>query len=104
MNSPEPSEHIEQIRDTRDDRSESEVQIFVCPIEDCSRTTVGSPRDLRSHVRQAGDDAHRFRTLNEELAIEFDEEAYHDSWGPGEGGRNLPRTEPVVKSAAETDW
>lgn len=99
---------LERIRQARDGdaddvRDETEpAETFTCPIEGCSRTVVGSAKHLRSHVRQAGDDTHRFRTLNEELELEFDEEAYHAAWGPG--SQPSRPTEPIAKSAAETEW
>ena len=87
MSKTDPAEDIERIRRIRDEASEPEVEtqveMYVCPVEGCSRTVIGSPDALRSHVRQSGEESHRHRTLNEALEIEFEEEAYHADWGPG---------------------
>lgn len=76
------SDERESKKTDSNDRGDGPV-VYRCPINGCNRTTIDDPSGLRSHVRQAGDDAHRFRTLNEELEFEFDEEAYHSTWGPG---------------------
>lgn len=80
-----PSEHLERIRQARDSEEPSTetVDIFTCPIDGCSRTVIGAPGHLRNHVQQTEDAYNRFKLLNEELEIEFDEEAYHAGWGPG---------------------
>lgn len=93
-------ERIRQAQESEEPSTET-AETFTCPIEGCNRTVVGSPKHLRSHVRQAGDDAHRFRTLNEELELEFDEEAYHARWGPRDG---TGWSEPRVRSAAKVSW
>lgn len=78
---------IEQIRRVREEPAEpseeSETETFTCPIEGCNRTVIGSPGHLRNHVSQSSDIGHQFRTLNENLEIEFNEGKYHASWGPG---------------------
>lgn len=90
MNAGDPTEDIERIRRAREGGSEpneeSEVEIYVCPIEDCSRTAIGNRTYLMNHVRQAGDDAHNGLELNTDLEIveqSFSEEDYHSQWGPG---------------------
>ena len=85
MSQTDPAEDLERIRRARDseDTISDSPEVYTCPIEGCSRTVIDDPSSLRSHVRQAGNDAHRFRTLNEDLDIELDEEAYHATWGPG---------------------
>lgn len=85
MSQTDPAEDLERIRRARDQGEDTNdsPDVFTCPIEGCSRTVIDDPSSLRSHVRQAGDDAHRFRTLNEDLNIEVDEEQYHATWGPG---------------------
>jgi len=86
MNANDPAEDIERIRRAREGDSESsdesEVEIYVCPIEDCSRTVIGDRTHLMNHVRQSDEESHRHRRLNDALKIEFDEEAYHAEWGP----------------------
>lgn len=87
MSLTDAKQDIERIRRVREKpvepSEESEVEVFTCPIEGCNRTVIGSPGHLRNHVSQSSDIRHRFRTLNGELEIEFDEEAYHAEWGPG---------------------
>jgi hypothetical protein len=90
MNASDPAEDIERIRRTREGKSESsdesEVEIYVCPIEDCSRTVIGDRTHLMNHVRQAGDDAHDGLELNTDLEIveqSEPEDDYHSQWGPG---------------------
>lgn len=83
MSTIDARQELERIRTARDDGEPSTepAETFTCPIDGCSRTVVGSPKHLRSHVRQAGDAAHRFRTLNEKLEIETKWSAMN--WGPG---------------------
>lgn len=82
---PEAKQDLERIRKAREgsDETTESPETFTCPIEGCSRTVIGSPDALRSHVRQSGEGSHRHRTLDADLEIEFDEEAYHATWGPG---------------------
>lgn len=81
---PEAKQDLERIRKAREgsDESTDSPDTFTCPIEGCSRTVIGSPDALRSHVRQSGEESHRHRRLDDALKIEFDEEAYHAEWGP----------------------
>lgn len=85
METSEAKRDIKRVQQVREENTKptEEAELYRCPIEGCSRTVIGEPSSLRSHVRQTGDDAHRFRTLNEDLDLEFDEEAYHATWGPG---------------------
>jgi len=81
---PEAKQDLERIRKAREggDETTDSPETFTCPIEGCSRTVIGSPDALRSHVRQSGEESHRHRRLNDALKIEFDEEGYHAEWGP----------------------
>lgn len=85
-------ERIRQARDDDDDGSDESdsPKVHTCPIDGCSRTVVGNPAHLRSHVRQAGDDAHRGITLNEDLEIE-------ESWGPGVPEDTADEIESIYK-------
>lgn len=103
MSTPDPADDVDRIRQARDDRAEDEPEVFVCPVDGCSRTVIGNPGDLRNHVRQAEDDAHRHRSMNEDLEVEFDEESYHAMWGPGDRD-DQKMASPVSKSAAVVDW
>ncbi|MDS0280927.1 hypothetical protein [Haloarcula onubensis] len=84
MDAPEAKQDLERIRKAREgsDETTDSPETFTCPIEGCSRTVIGSPDALRSHVRQSGKESHRHRSLNDALKIEFDEEGYHAEWGP----------------------
>lgn len=99
MSLAEAKQDIERIRKAREEPTESseEVEIFTCPIEGCSRTVVGSPGHLRNHVSQSSDMGHRFRSLNEELEIEFDEEEYHVIWDPGLSKDNEKERESIYE-------
>lgn len=85
MSMAELKRDIERIRQAREGPTEpsekSKVEIFTCPIEGCNRTVVGEPANLRHHVQQSCDSAHRYRTLTEDLEILV----YWDrmDWGPG---------------------
>ncbi|USZ69406.1 hypothetical protein NGM10_06635 [Halorussus salilacus] len=109
MSKTESRDKLKQIRKVRDgdDGSTDGPEVYTCPIDGCSRTVVGEPGHLRNHVSQASDDAHRHRTLTEDLEIEvhweemdwgfgvpaFDSppsidemesaDGHDDSWGPG---------------------
>lgn len=107
MGHSESREVFDRINRAKNSKSESsdspDNAVWVCPIEGCSRTIINDPSSLRSHVRQAGDDAHRFRTLNEDLNIEVNEEQYHSEWGPGvREGREMANS--ISASAAVVDW
>ncbi|THE64098.1 hypothetical protein D8Y22_14375 [Salinadaptatus halalkaliphilus] len=93
-------ERIREAREGREDQGE-EPEVLVCPIDGCDRTVIDSPANLRHHVKQSKDDAHRFRTLNEDLEIEVDEEAYYSQWGPRD---QTKPNKPTVKSAAVVSW
>lgn len=58
--------------------------VFACPIKGCSRIVIDNPGDLRNHVAQESDDAHRYRTLNEDLEVVTQWEAMDWGWGPPE--------------------
>jgi len=75
----ESRDELERIRQVRDGESsgESETEILVCPVEGCSRTVVGEPANLIHHVRQSGDDSHRFKRLTEDLEVVINREEYH---------------------------
>jgi len=94
---------LERIRELRDGESseEQEVEILVCPVEGCSRTVVDEPANPIHHVRQAGDDSHRFKRLTEDLELVIDHEEHHAMWGPREG---TDRSGPRARSTAITDW
>jgi len=79
----EAKQELKRIRQAREEMDSTEMETFTCPIEGCNRTVIGSSGHLRNHVSQSSDIRHRFRSLNEDLEIEFDEEAYHAGWGPG---------------------
>lgn len=82
MSRSEPSRDLERIREARDAGESSEtVETYTCPIDGCSRTVIGEPANLRHHVKQSKDDAHRFRTLNEDLEIVVHWRRM--DWGPG---------------------
>ena len=85
MSLAEAKQDIERIRKAREEpeesSEESEVEIFTCPIEGCSRTVVGEPANLRHHVQHSGEQSHQFRTLNENLEIVIQWEQM--DWGPG---------------------
>lgn len=84
MSLSEARQDLKRIQQVRDRQASTEIaETFICPIEGCNRTVIGSPGHLRNHVRQTEDASHRFKSLNEELEIEFDDEAYHAHWGPG---------------------
>lgn len=74
---------LERIREAREgpDEPTAEPEVFRCPIEGCSRTIIADPTDLRSHVRNAGDDDHRYRTLSEDMEVVVQWEQMN--WGPG---------------------
>jgi len=101
MSKTDPAEDIERIRQVREGRSdsdeESQVEMYICPIEGCSRTIIGSPDALRSHVRQSGKQSHHHRTLNEALEVKFDEQAYHSVWGPGHSQDGDERQESIYE-------
>jgi len=99
----ESSKKLEQIRKARqgNDRSDYEPDVYRCPIDGCDRVVIDDPGSLRHHVRQSSDRAHQHRRLNEDLEVELDEVAYHQTWGPREGqGLSKPR----IRSAAIVDW
>lgn len=86
MKQTDPSVDIDRIRRAREQKTDSNdggdsPEVFTCPIEGCSRTVIDDASNLRSHVRQAGDDAHRHRTLTEDLEIVAHWERME--WGPG---------------------
>ncbi|SFS65936.1 hypothetical protein [Halostagnicola kamekurae] len=85
MSETENQDKLERIRKAREgeENSTDPPDTFTCPIEGCSRTVIGSPDALRSHVRQSGEESHRHRTLDSALKTELDEVAYHAEWGPG---------------------
>lgn len=80
----EAKRDLQRIREARDGDGLSqgaEVELYTCPIDGCSRTVVGEKANLRHHVKQSKDDAHRYRTLNQELQV-----VVHwgqMDWGPG---------------------
>ena len=76
-------ERIRRAQDNRDDPTD-DPEIYRCPIENCERVVIGNPGDLRNHVRKPSDDAHRYRTLNEDLEIET-------AWGEMEWGPGAPK-------------
>lgn len=75
MSETNPADDINRIRRAREQKTDSNdggdnPEVFVCPVKGCSRAIIDDPSSLRSHVRQAVDDAHRHRTLTEDLEIE----------------------------------
>ncbi|MDG5821925.1 hypothetical protein [Natronococcus sp. A-GB7] len=72
MSTTSPKQDLDRIRKVRDRKGDSseeiQVEVLTCPIKDCSRTIIDDPRDLRSHVREAGGD-HEGLSLNENLEI-----------------------------------
>ena len=105
METSEAKRDIKRVRQVREENAEQteEPELHRCPTDGCNRTTIDNPSGLRSHVRQAGDDAHRFRTLNEDLGIEVDEEQYHSEWYSGYATGSEP-TETTINSVAVVDW
>lgn len=86
MSTRDAKRDLARIRRAREQTAESnnvsdEPNVYRCPIDGCSRTIIADPTDLRSHVRNAGDDDHRFRTLSEDLEIVVHWEQMN--WGPG---------------------
>ena len=71
MSKTESNDKLEQIRQARDgnDSSTDGPEVYTCPVEGCSRTVLGNRGHLRNHVSQASDDAHRHRTLTEDLEV-----------------------------------
>ncbi|WP_158055324.1 bifunctional DNA primase/polymerase [Halorussus halophilus] len=104
MSKSESHNKLKQIRQARDgDESSTEgPEVYTCPIDGCSRTVVGEPGHLMNHVNQASDDAHRHRTLNEDLEV-----VVHwgeMNWGPGiPAFDSLPSTDEKVSVCEKDD-
>jgi|GEM_PF-2614832 len=88
---------INRIRQARagDNGSTDSPEVHTCPIDGCSRTVIGESGHLMNHVQQSSDDAHRYQTLTENLEVEFNEEAYHNDWGPGIREPELDETQSI---------
>lgn len=91
MSQTNPADDLARIRRAREETTDSadngdNPAVYRCPIDDCSRTIIADTSDLRSHVRNAGDDDHRYRTLSEDMEVVVQWEQM--DWGPG-----APRTE-----------
>jgi hypothetical protein len=72
MSTNDPAEELDRIRTTRERENQSDIvpDVYQCPIEGCKRIVIDNPGDLRNHVTQASDDAHKYKTLNEDLELE----------------------------------
>ncbi|ELZ06793.1 hypothetical protein [Natrialba aegyptia] len=84
MSSPDPADDLERIRQARegDDSSDGlDVEVFICPVQGCSRTIIGDSANLRHHVRQESDDDHAGFELTEDLELVKRWEQME--WGPG---------------------
>lgn len=83
MSRTENRDKLERIRQAREptNMTDDGPTLYECPIDGCSRTVIGEPGHLRNHVRQSSDDAHRHRTLSEDLEVETEWSAMN--WGPG---------------------
>lgn len=71
MSSTESRDKLERIRQARegDNASSDGPEIFTCPVEGCTRTVVGNPTALRSHVHQSNDADHRGLKLDSSLEL-----------------------------------
>lgn len=75
---------IRRARDESTEEPEDAPDILTCPIEGCSRTIIDDPGALRNHVTQESDEAHRHRTLDDDLEVVVQWEAMDWGWGPPE--------------------
>ena len=72
---------IRRARDGSTEEPEDAPEIFTCPIEGCSRTMIDDAGALRNHVTQESDEAHRHRTLDENLEVVVQWETMNWGWG-----------------------
>jgi|GEM_PF-3240438 len=71
MSSTENRDKLERIRRAKNGEEDigAAPEIFTCPVEGCSRVVIDNPGDLRNHVRQEVDGAHRGLRLNPALEL-----------------------------------
>lgn len=71
MSKTDTHDKLEQIRRAKSEEEETidETDVYHCPIEGCDRVVIDNPGDLRNHVGQASDDAHRGLKLDENLEL-----------------------------------
>lgn len=71
MSSTESRDKLERIRQAKNGEEDTGdgPEIFTCPVEGCSRVVIDNPGNLRNHVRQEVDDAHRGLRLNPSLEL-----------------------------------
>lgn len=83
MSQTDPADDLARIRRAREQTTDNGYNpaVYRCPIDGCARTIIADRDDLRSHVRNAGDDDHRYRTLSEDMEVVVQWEQM--DWGPG---------------------
>ena len=70
MNRTDPHETLRQARDLQEDEDTTEgPEIYTCPVGGCGRVVIDNPSNLRNHVRQEVDDAHRGFRLDPSLEL-----------------------------------